>query len=67
MPPLVQNPDENKKYFAKIYKLYVDNQKKVSHNHFNVLSAGSSCDYTAAIEEGATIVRLGTVLFGTRA
>lgn len=59
MPPLVENPEDNRIYFQQAKKLL--NQTGWIH-----LSMGTSHDYTVAIEEGATLIRLGTVLFGER-
>lgn len=65
--PYTVNPKENREYFQKMYELYVDNQKKKRDNvNIIELSMGMSNDYTIAIEEGATIVRVGTELFGQR-
>ena len=65
--PFVQNPEENRRFFKKMYELSVDIQSK---NYDNVtmehLSMGMTNDYEVAIEEGATIVRIGTGLFGAR-
>lgn len=59
MPPLVENPEDNRIYFQQAKKLL--NQTGWIH-----LSMGTSHDYTVAIEEGATLIRLGAVLFGER-
>ena len=65
--PFVEDPEENRSIFADLHKLYVDIKKK---NHDNdtvsVLSMGMTNDYEVAIEEGATMVRVGTGIFGAR-
>jgi len=65
--PYVEDPEENRIHFKKMYKLFVDIQQKKMHNvdmHF--LSMGMTGDYQVAIEEGANIIRVGTGLFGHR-
>jgi hypothetical protein len=65
--PFVQNPEENRIIFQKLKHLLVDIQsKKVDNVHMTELSMGMSNDYEIAIEEGATMVRVGTALFGAR-
>ena len=67
VPPPVADPEENKPYFAALKNLAVDIQQKNYDNiSMDILSMGMSGDYTAAIEEGATIVRVGTSIFGSR-
>ena len=65
--PFVEYPEENRSIFADLHKLYIDIKKK---NHDNdtvsVLSMGMTNDYEVAIEEGATMVRVGTGIFGAR-
>ena len=65
--PFVEDPEENRSIFADLHKLYIDIKKK---NHDNdtvsVLSMGMTNDYEVAIEEGATMVRVGTGIFGKR-
>lgn len=65
--PFVENPEENRKYFNHLRKLSVDiDEKKVDNVNMAVLSMGMTNDYEVAIEEGATMVRVGTGLFGAR-
>lgn len=65
--PFVENPEENRKYFTHLRKLSVDiDEKKVDNVNMAVLSMGMTNDYEIAIEEGATMVRVGTGLFGAR-
>ncbi|HID66177.1 MAG TPA: YggS family pyridoxal phosphate-dependent enzyme [Aquificaceae bacterium] len=65
IPPYFDNPEEVRPYFEKLRKLRDELQEeyKVSLPH---LSMGMSNDFEVAIEEGATIVRIGTLLFGER-
>ncbi len=67
IPPICQNMQENRKYFQKMNKLFIDiGSKKIDNSSMDILSMGMSDDYEVAIEEGATMVRLGTALFGRR-
>lgn len=67
IPPICATPDENRPYFAKMKKLFIDiGSKKIDNSSMDILSMGMSDDYQVAIEEGATMVRLGTALFGRR-
>ena len=67
IPPICETPEQNRPYFAKMKKLFIDiGVKKIDNSSMNVLSMGMSDDYEVAIEEGATMVRLGTALFGRR-
>ena len=65
--PFVIDPEENRPIFRKLYELSVDIQKQKFDNvSSKILSMGMSNDYTVAIEEGATMVRIGTAIFGNR-
>ena len=65
--PFVENPEENRKHFANLKKLSVDIAKKrVNNVNMSVLSMGMTNDFEVAIEEGATMVRVGTAIFGKR-
>lgn len=65
--PFVENPEENRQYFTMLKQLSVDiKQKNIDNINMNVLSMGMSGDYSVAIEEGATYVRVGTGIFGDR-
>lgn len=65
--PFVAEPEENRAIFRKLYDLSVDIQKQKFDNiSTNILSMGMSNDYKIAIEEGATMVRIGTAIFGNR-
>lgn len=65
--PYTENPETNRQYFRKMKKLSVDISKKnIDNVNMNVLSMGMTGDYEVAIEEGATMVRVGTGIFGER-
>jgi len=65
--PYVDNPEENRPIFACLKKLSVDIAKKnIDNVSVGILSMGMTNDYEVAIEEGATIVRVGTGIFGER-
>ncbi|MDE6626120.1 MAG: YggS family pyridoxal phosphate-dependent enzyme [Lachnospiraceae bacterium] len=65
--PFVENPEENRKYFHTLKQLSLDIiSKNIDNIDMNVLSMGMTNDYKVAIEEGATMVRVGTAIFGTR-
>jgi len=65
MGPLSLNPENSRSYFKKTRQLFEQIQKIQST--VQILSMGMSSDYLVAIEEGATMVRLGTAIFGKRA
>jgi pyridoxal phosphate enzyme (YggS family) len=56
MPPFTEDPEESRPYFAELRRL-------AERHGLRVLSMGTSQDYAVAVEEGATIVRIGSVLF----
>lgn len=65
--PFVENPEENRIHFRNLRNLSVDIMENKSDNvTMGVLSMGMTNDYEVAIEEGATMVRVGTGLFGKR-
>ncbi len=65
--PFVENPEENRLYFRKMRELSVDiARKNIDNVSMDILSMGMTGDYTVAIEEGATMVRVGTGIFGER-
>ncbi len=67
IPPFVENPEQNRKVFQDLFQLSVDiASKNIDNMSMDVLSMGMSGDYEVAIEEGATIVRVGTSIFGHR-
>jgi PLP dependent protein len=57
MPPTVERPEDSRRWFARLAEL-------AAEHGLRRLSMGTSQDYEVAVEEGATIVRLGTVLYG---
>ena len=67
IPPVCENSSQNRPYFAKMRKLFIDiGTKKIDNSSMDILSMGMSDDYEVAIEEGANTVRIGTALFGRR-
>ena len=65
--PFVENQEENREVFRQMRELLVDmNGKKIDNIKMDTLSMGMTGDYEVAIEEGATIVRVGTGIFGER-
>lgn len=65
--PFVENPEENRGIFQKLYQFSVDiAAKNIDNVTMDVLSMGMSNDFEVAIEEGATMVRVGTRIFGAR-
>lgn len=65
--PFVENGEDNREIFRKLKKLSVDIEKKNINNiTMSVLSMGMSGDYQVAVQEGATMVRVGTGIFGER-
>ena len=65
--PYVVDSEENRPFFRKIKQLSVDiDNQNIDNVSMNILSMGMSGDYMVAIEEGATMVRVGTSIFGER-
>lgn len=65
--PYVENPEENRPIFRSLRKLFIDiNAKNIDNVYMSVLSMGMTNDYEVAVEEGATMVRVGTGIFGER-
>ncbi len=65
--PFVENPEENREIFKKLYQFAVDiGRKNIDNVTMDVLSMGMTGDYQVAVEEGATMVRVGTGIFGAR-
>ncbi|MDE6435125.1 MAG: YggS family pyridoxal phosphate-dependent enzyme [Lachnospiraceae bacterium] len=65
--PFVENPEENRKHFRALKQLSLDIiSKNIDNIDMNVLSMGMTNDFKVAIEEGATMVRVGTAIFGAR-
>ena len=67
IPPISQNPGDNRKFFQKILQLSVDiKAKKYDNVLVNCISMGMSDDYEDAIACGSTMIRVGTAIFGKR-
>jgi len=67
MPPYCNDPEESRPFFRKLRELRDKIETEgIPHLEMKELSMGMSGDYAVAIEEGATIVRLGTAIFGER-
>ena len=65
--PYVEDPEENRIHFRRLKQLSVDiYDKNIDNVNMNVLSMGMTGDYSVAVEEGATYVRVGTGIFGER-
>lgn len=65
--PFVENPEENREVFRTLKKLSVDiSAKNINNVTMSVLSMGMTGDYMVAVQEGATMVRVGTGIFGAR-
>ena len=67
IPPICENKQKICKIFHKMHNIFIDiSSKKIDNISMEVLSMGMSSDYTEAISEGATMVRIGSALFGER-
>ena len=67
IPPISLHPGDNRRYFAEMRNLFVDiSKKKYDNVAMECLSMGMSGDYADAIAEGATMIRVGTAIFGAR-
>lgn len=65
--PFVVNSEENRPVFKKLNDFYVDmKSKNIDNVTMSILSMGMTGDYEVAVEEGATMVRVGTGIFGAR-
>ena len=65
--PFVENPEENRSVFRRLKQLSVDiGDKNMNNVYMDILSMGMTNDYQVAVEEGATMVRVGTGIFGER-
>ena len=65
MAPFISDTDKLRNYFKRMYELFIDMRERCDNNgHIGVLSMGMTNDYEAAVEEGATMVRIGTGIFG---
>ncbi|MEY8387816.1 YggS family pyridoxal phosphate-dependent enzyme [Oscillospiraceae bacterium 38-13] len=66
IPPADADRESNLRYFDKVRALFIDMDEKLFHNSLQYLSMGMSGDYEDAIRAGATMVRVGTAIFGGR-
>ena len=67
VPPFVENQEDNRVHFQKMRQLFIDiKEKNIDNVDMSELSMGMTGDFEVAIEEGATMVRVGTGIFGER-
>ncbi len=66
MPPLFENPERTRPYFQKLRRLREFLAQNFPAADWSELSMGASADFEAAVEEGATLVRVGTAIVGPR-
>ncbi len=67
VPPLLNDPEASRPYFRRLRELALRLAQRGWPRHsFKELSMGMSNDYVVAIQEGATLIRLGTAIFGER-
>ena len=66
IPPVEREKQGNMPFFREVHRLYVDINSKLYHNSFVYLSMGMSDDFEDAIAAGATMVRVGSAIFGQR-
>jgi PLP dependent protein len=67
IPPAVESAEESRPYFRKLRLMLEDlNRSRLGERKLTELSMGMSHDFEIAIEEGATMVRVGTAIFGSR-
>lgn len=67
IPPVNDNDEENRAYLARVYQLFVRaGERGYANVSMETLSMGMSGDYENAIREGATLVRIGTAIYGER-
>ncbi len=64
IPPQTQSLHESRQYFKELYTVF--QALKLAGHNLDILSMGMSQDFEAAIAEGATMVRIGTAIFGQR-
>jgi len=66
MPPLGMDPEDSRPYFLRLRQLRDHLAAQFPKADWHELSMGTSADYTVAVEEGATLVRVGTAIVGVR-
>ncbi len=65
--PITEDAESNRVYFRQLRKLFDDiKAMNIENVDMQVLSMGMTGDYTVAVEEGSTLVRVGTGIFGAR-
>ncbi len=65
--PFVEDAEKNRAVFRKLYDFYVDMKtKNIDNGSMTILSMGMTGDFQVAVEEGSTMVRVGTGIFGAR-
>jgi pyridoxal phosphate enzyme (YggS family) len=64
--PYSNNPQNSRHYFKYVKNLFEDIKKSFANPNFDILSMGMSSDYRIAVEEGATMIRIGSAIFGER-
>jgi PLP dependent protein len=66
MPPLETDPQDARRFFLRLRSLRDHLASQFPKADWHELSMGTSADYTVAVEEGATLVRVGTAIVGAR-
>ena len=66
IPPVAEGEHGSIPYFEKVHALFIDINEKLYDNRLDILSMGMSGDYEDAVRMGATMVRVGTAIFGHR-
>jgi PLP dependent protein len=66
MPPFAEQAEESRPYFVRLRRLQAYLFKEVQAARWDELSMGTSADYSVAVQEGATLVRVGTAIMGER-
>ena len=66
MPPLGTDPEDSRQFFVRLRQLRDHLAPRFPRADWHELSMGTSADYTIAVEEGATLVRVGTAIVGAR-
>jgi len=67
IPPHTSDPEQSRPYFRRLRELAeLLSRQSISSVSLKELSMGMSSDYSVAVEEGATMVRVGTAIFGAR-
>jgi uncharacterized pyridoxal phosphate-containing UPF0001 family protein len=66
MPPLSTDPEAGRPYFQRLHRLRDFLARRVPGGRWEELSMGTSADFAVAVEEGATLVRIGQAILGPR-